>query len=121
MDNAGGDPYTGYENYFNSENWLILLLVLILSLVIFASIKAGGHALKRFRSYFDESELGTNSALTRIALNISDNFKTYSYAEHTASTVIFAVSAIVFYEFVSHFAFINNLDVTLVSKKVLNK
>jgi CBS domain containing-hemolysin-like protein len=113
MDNAGGDPYTGYENYFNSENWLILLLVLILSLVIFASIKAGGHALKRFRSYFDESELGTNSALTRIALNISDNFKTYSYAEHTASTVIFAVSAIVFYEFVSHFAFINNLDVAL--------
>lgn len=110
MDNAGGDPYTGYENYFNSENWLILLLVLILSLVIFASIKAGGHALKRFRSYYDESELGNNSALTRMALNISDNFKTYSYAEHVASTVIFAVSAVVFYEFVSHFAFIQNAD-----------
>ncbi|PKL86229.1 MAG: hemolysin [Ignavibacteriae bacterium HGW-Ignavibacteriae-1] len=110
MDNAGGDPYTGYENYFNSENWLILLILLILSLVIFASIKAGGHALKRFRSYFDESELGNNSALTRMALNISDNFKTYSYAEHVASTVIFAVSAVVFYEFVFHFAFIHNAD-----------
>lgn len=97
MDNSSGEPYSGYGIFFGNADLLTLLAFLILSLVLFAAIKAGGHALKRFRSYFDESELGTDSYLTRLALKISDNYKLYSYSEHTASTIIFSTSAILFF------------------------
>jgi len=112
MDNSNADPY---GSSFSTEIDYILLLLLIFGTgtIMFAIIKAAGHALKRFRSYYDESDEQLETRLVTLALKISDNYRLYSYSEHIASTVIYSLMVFLFTLLLLHFGLLTNSSITI--------
>ncbi len=106
MDNPNPEPYESYSTT-DVEYVLLVLTTFIFGTLLFAVLKAAGHSLKRFRSYYEESEI-SESRTTSLALRISNNYKVYSYAEHIASTVIYTFLVFLFTLLLNHFRLLSN-------------
>lgn len=101
MDSSNPEPYGSYFAS-DTEYVLLMLTIFIFGTLLFAVIKAASHSLKRFRSYYEESEISESNSAS-LALKISDNYKVYSYAEHIASTIIYTFLAFLKYSITFNF------------------
>lgn len=118
MDSSNPEPYGSYFAA-DAEYVLLMLTIFIFGTLLFAVIKAAGHSLKRFRSYYEESEIGESNSAS-LALKISDNYKVYSYAEHIASTIIYTFLVFLFTLIISHFGLLAKSDIVNIASLLLS-